>query len=95
MKKTQAQSITTLTASPEEERRTRMIKYTTAMSIRMLCFILFFFVHGWWLVLVAVGAIVLPYVGVVVATTVVRKPQSTLEQPAGVVAVRSPDDAQS
>jgi predicted cobalt transporter CbtA len=88
--KSSAQSITSLGATPDEERRSRMIKYVTAMSIRMICFILFFFVHGWWLLLVGIAAIVLPYFGVVAANTIVRKPQDTLEQPGGVVVIRPP-----
>jgi hypothetical protein len=31
--------------------------------------VLCFFVHGWWLVLPLVGAIVLPYIAVVIANT--------------------------
>jgi hypothetical protein len=76
MRRSATQSITSLGESPEDERRSRMIKYTIAMSIRMVCFILFFFVHGWWLVVVGVAAIVLPYLGVVVANNVVRKPSA-------------------
>jgi len=61
------QSITSLPLSPEEERRRRMIKYTIAMSVRVLCIVAMLFVHGWWLALCAAGAILLPYFAVVVA----------------------------
>jgi hypothetical protein len=90
-KRAQTQSITSLGTTPDQERRTRMLKYTTAMSIRMVCFILFFFVHGWWLLLVAVAAVVLPYLGVVAANTIVARPQEQLEQPGGVIVVRPHD----
>ncbi|TDW28551.1 DUF3099 domain-containing protein [Cryobacterium psychrophilum] len=61
------QSITSLPLSPEAERRSRMIKYTVAMGIRMVCIVLMLFVHGWWLLVCAIGAIALPYFAVVMA----------------------------
>jgi hypothetical protein len=88
MKKTQ--SVTTLPVSPAEDRRKRMIQYTVAMSIRMVCVLLFFFVHGWWLLVVAIGAVVLPYVGVVLANNSLRSPGSRVEVPGGVVAIPEP-----
>ena len=44
-----------------------MRAYSTAMSIRMACFILVFFVPGWWKLVFGIGALVLPYVAVVLA----------------------------
>lgn len=44
-----------------------MIRYAVTMGIRMVCIVLMFFVQGWWLVVCAVGAIVLPYFAVVAA----------------------------
>jgi len=88
--KAQPQSITSLGMTPDEERHARMIKYVTAMSIRMLCFISFFFIHGWWLLIPGIGAVVLPYIGVVTANTIVHKPQPQVEQPGGVVVLQSP-----
>src|SRR5687767_4551995 len=61
------QSITSLPLSPDEERKSRMVKYSIAMSIRLVCLVLVFVVQGWWVVVVAVGAIVLPYIAVVIA----------------------------
>ena len=63
-------SITTLQQSPEEERRTRFIKYTVAMMIRVVCIVLMLFVEGWWLLLCAAGAVLLPYFAVIVANSV-------------------------
>ncbi|MEJ3404073.1 DUF3099 domain-containing protein [Rathayibacter sp. YIM 133350] len=63
----QPSSITTLPPSPEDERRARMIKYTVAMSIRVVCIIALLFARGWWLAVFAAGAILLPYVAVVLA----------------------------
>jgi predicted tellurium resistance membrane protein TerC len=60
-------SITSLPPSPDEERRSRMRKYTIAMSVRMVCILLIFVVQGWWVWVFAFGAIVLPYIAVVLA----------------------------
>jgi hypothetical protein len=61
------QPITSLPRSPDDDRRERMIRYSVAMSIRLVCLIACFFTPGWWLVIPALGAIVLPYVAVVAA----------------------------
>jgi len=47
------------------ERRRRAIHYSIAMAIRLVCVILCLFVTGWWLVVPVLGAVVLPYVAVV------------------------------
>lgn len=61
------QSATALPASPVDDRKRRMRSYSIAMSIRMVCLILVFVVPGWWKILFGVGAVVLPYVAVVLA----------------------------
>jgi len=61
------QSITSLPLAPEVERRNRMIKYSIAMGIRIVCIILMLFVQGWWLLVCAIGAITLPYFAVILA----------------------------
>ena len=61
------QSATALPAAPVDDRKRRMRAYSTAMSIRMACFILVFFVPGWWKLVFGLGAVVLPYVAVVLA----------------------------
>lgn len=88
MARTRVQSITTLDQSPAEERHARVFKYTLAMSIRMVCFVLIFVLPGWWRVAPAIGVVLLPYIAVVIANTVVRRPTAPLEAPAGVIAVR-------
>ncbi|MSW98169.1 MAG: DUF3099 domain-containing protein [Actinobacteria bacterium] len=60
-------SVTNLPASASDERRARMIKYTIAMVIRVICIVLMLFVQGWWLLLCAIGAIFLPYFAVIIA----------------------------
>ncbi len=62
-----AQSITTVSESPEDERRSRMLKYTLAMTIRVACIVVAIFVEGWLMWLAFAGAIFLPYFAVVLA----------------------------
>lgn len=44
-----------------------MHKYSVAMSMRMACLVIVFFVPGWWKLVFGLGAVVLPYVAVVLA----------------------------
>ncbi|AWB89218.1 DUF3099 domain-containing protein [Homoserinimonas hongtaonis] len=62
-----SQPITSLPRSPDDDRRARMVKYSVTMGIRLVCIIACFFAPGWWLILPATGAIVLPYVAVIIA----------------------------
>ena len=80
----QPQSITSLPESPELERRRRMNRYFIAMAVRVVCIVLCFFLHGWWLVLPIVGAVVLPYVAVVLAN-VGSGSGASVERPGSVV----------
>jgi hypothetical protein len=83
--KKQLQSATTLPLAPIDERRIRMIKYSIAMGIRMACIIAMLFVTGWWLVICATGAIVLPYFAMIVANVRMTPQQGTVERPATIV----------
>ncbi|MDR5700061.1 DUF3099 domain-containing protein [Agromyces aerolatus] len=83
-------TITTLPPSPDADRRARMIKYTIAMSIRVLCIVLMLFVQGWWLAVCAAGAIFLPYIAVVLAN-VGGGEQGVVERPGSIVPVARPD----
>ena len=55
--------------APRDEADTRIRKYFIMMSVRASCFLLMVLVtpYGWYTWLFAVGAIVLPYLAVVVA----------------------------
>ena len=86
----QQQSITTLPLSPEAERRSRMIKYSIAMSIRVLCVIGLLFARGWWLAVFAAGAIFLPYIAVVLANVQGSGRRSTVLRPGGLMRRTSP-----
>lgn len=63
-------SATSLGEAPADERRSRMLKYSLAMAIRLVCIGACFFTPGWWLLAPALGAILLPYFAVVLANSV-------------------------
>jgi hypothetical protein len=63
----QVHSITDAATAHSEEMRERMIKYSVAMGIRMVCLILVFVVDGWFKVLPIAGAVFLPWIAVVIA----------------------------
>ena len=69
-----AQSITSVSESPDDERRSRMLKYTLAMTIRVVCIVAAMFVEGWLMWLAFAGAIFLPYFAVVLANAQGPKP---------------------
>ena len=80
------QPVTSLPESPDDERRRRIVRYGIAMSIRVACVIACFFVQGWWLLIPLVGAVVLPYIAVVLAN-VGGGETVTVERPGSIVRV--------
>ena len=84
------QSITTLPASPVEERRKRMINYSIAMSIRTICVVIGLFMQGWWLLVFVLAAMILPYFAVILANTVISGSGSEVERPAILVPIALP-----
>ncbi|CAB4628646.1 unannotated protein [freshwater metagenome] len=68
-----AQNITTVGQSPELERKSRMVKYLIAMTIRVICIVSAIFVEGWLMWLCFAGAIFLPYFAVVIANAQVAR----------------------
>lgn len=64
------QSLTSIGQSPEAERKSRMLKYTLAMTVRVVCIILAMVVQGWLMWIFFAGAIFLPYFAVVIANGV-------------------------
>jgi len=83
------QSITSLPESPDDGRHRRMIQYGVAMGIRLVCVILCFFVQGWWIALPLAGALLLPYVAVVLANVGTSK-TGTVVRPGALVRVSRP-----
>jgi predicted tellurium resistance membrane protein TerC len=61
------QSVTNLDISPEEERKSRMVRYLIAMSIRVVCIVAGVYVEGWLMWVCFAGAIFLPYSAVIIA----------------------------
>jgi hypothetical protein len=80
-------TVTSLQNAPELERRSRMIKYTVAMGIRLACIGACFLVSGWWLLIPALGAIILPYFAVVLANSATKEGQKTIPLRPGTVSV--------
>ena len=65
---TDVHSISDARESHTDEMRSRMIRYTVSMSIRLVCFVLIFVVPYVWLQWVMIaGAVFLPYFAVIVA----------------------------
>ena len=83
-------TVTSLQESPESERRGRMVKYSIAMGIRLVCIGLCFVAPGWWLLLPATGAVLLPYLAVVVANQVTKQESSVEVYRPGQVVPSSP-----
>lgn len=90
--RTKTTAITELPRSPDDERRTRMIRYTVAMSIRVVCLALVVIVPDWWKLLPALGAVALPYFAVVAANNAVRT-GSPVARPGAIVRRDSGEDA--
>jgi heme exporter protein D len=63
------QSATSLPRAPLDDAQKRMRKYFIMMSVRVICFVLMVVItpYGWYTWVLAVGAVVLPYIAVVVA----------------------------
>ena len=64
------QTVTGLGENAEDERKKRMIKYTVAMTVRVICLVLGMFVQGWLMWLCFAAAIFLPYIAVIIANDV-------------------------
>ncbi|MCU1513730.1 MAG: hypothetical protein JWO10_820 [Microbacteriaceae bacterium] len=85
------QSITSIPRSPQDDRRSRVIQYSVAMGIRMICIVLCLFVRGWWLILPAIGAVVLPYIAVVLANAgSAKNGTGTVLRPGAVAVIQQP-----
>lgn len=88
-------TITTLPAAPDVDRHHRMVKYLVAMGVRVLCIVALLFVHGWWLIVPAIGAIFLPYFAVVIANAATSPSGGRVERPGNIVLLTPQPSAQS
>ena len=80
MRRDEVYNITGARESAQTERQARTRRYLISMAIRTVCFIAAILVSGWLTWVLFAAAIILPYIPVVVANTVVR-PISPLGMP--------------
>ncbi|MFS0867629.1 DUF3099 domain-containing protein [Microbacterium sp. 179-B 1A2 NHS] len=81
-----------MATAPEDDARTRSRKYFLMMSLRVVCFILMVTVtpYGWYTWLFALGAVVLPYLAVVVANVSAGTTARKAEPPMRPLAASAP-----
>lgn len=83
-------SLTNLPLSPDLERKHRMIKYSVAMGIRVVCIVVAILVPGWWAAVPLIGAIFLPYFAVVIANVSTEPHQGEAQRPGNILPVATP-----
>lgn len=76
--RTRVQSVTTAHVGRQEDVATRERRYLVMMGIRIACLPPAVFVDGWARWIFIAGAVILPYVAVVIANAVSRPPDGTL-----------------
>ncbi|GAA1320048.1 DUF3099 domain-containing protein [Leucobacter albus] len=62
--------VTSAGVNPAEDRAHRMKMYFIAMTLRVLCVLSLFWVHGWWVIIPAIGTVVFPWFAVMVGNAV-------------------------
>jgi hypothetical protein len=67
-----------------------VIRYSIAMTIRLICLILAVVLPDWWKVIPIIGAILLPYFAVVIANNAGRSGAARVARP-GAIERRAPD----
>ena len=73
--------VTSAGVNPVEDRAHRMRMYFIAMALRVLCVVSLFWVHGWWVLLVGAGAVILPWFAVLVGNAVAHGGEHTPDAP--------------
>lgn len=76
-------NITTMGISPDQERSRRMLSYSMAMGIRLVCIGLCFITPGWLVTLPILGACIIPWLAVVAANTVASNTVASNKNSAG------------
>ncbi|MGH1522616.1 DUF3099 domain-containing protein [Leifsonia sp. L25] len=83
-------SITNLPLSPDEERKRRMIKYSVAMGVRIVCLVVAIFL-GWpWAAIPLIGAVFLPYFAVVIANVGAEPHEAEAQRPGNILPMAPP-----
>ncbi|NQX28615.1 DUF3099 domain-containing protein [Microbacteriaceae bacterium VKM Ac-2854] len=85
-------TITSLPPSPADERHSRVVKYGIAMGIRMVCIVCLLFSHGWWILIFGLGAVILPYIAVVLANVGGTGEGGAPDRPGGLVTIERTAD---
>lgn len=62
-----AYNITDARTAHTDEMHQRLVKYSVAMGIRMVCLILIFVLDGWLKIIAVAGAVLLPWFAVIIA----------------------------
>lgn len=73
--------VTSAGVSAAEDRAHRMRMYFVAMALRVACVVSLFWVHGWWIILPAVGTVVLPWFAVMVGNAVAQSADEVVDAP--------------
>lgn len=73
--------VTSAGVSAAEDRAHRMRMYFVAMALRVACVVSLFWVHGWWIILPAVGTVVLPWFAVMVGNAVAQNVDEAVDAP--------------
>jgi len=88
MRKPPRNIVTELPPSPDQELRSREIKYGVMMGIRVICVILVAVlgttIPGWWWAIPALGGVFIPYFAVVVANATGPGQRRTVERPGAI-----------
>ncbi|MFT4233354.1 MAG: DUF3099 domain-containing protein [Leucobacter sp.] len=74
-------SVTSAGVNPAEDRAHRMRMYFIAMSLRVVCVASLFWLHGWWVLIAAAGAVLLPWFAVMVGNAVAHGGEESPETP--------------
>lgn len=74
-------NITSAGISAVEDREKRIRVYFIMMTIRLACVTSLIWVRGWWVLLVAFGAVFLPYIAVLLANEPDHRANKQVESP--------------
>lgn len=77
----QQYEVTSVGVNPADDRAHRMRSYFIVMSLRVACVVSLFWVRGWWVLLVGLGAVVLPYFAVLIANAVAHNGGNDVDAP--------------
>jgi len=84
-----ATNITSMPQTRAEERAIRMRNYALTMGFRTACFISLIWVRGWWMLVLGLCAIFLPYIAVVLANAARARRPDSVEKPEPVAEERA------